>query len=77
VDPVRHLTGELGRLPRLLIGRIELRYGVGFRPDREASGIGLLSMRDRITSLGGELEIRSESGSDTRVHATVPLGSKA
>jgi signal transduction histidine kinase len=50
--------------------------GVGFRPDLDSSGTGLLSMRDRIASLGGELEIHSESGRGTRVRATVPLGSE-
>jgi signal transduction histidine kinase len=54
--------------------------GVGFEPrlvaqPRETGeGLGLLGMRERLSLLGGRLEIESESGSGTRVIAVAPLG---
>lgn len=40
-----------------------------------AGGLGLLSMRERVRLLGGELEIESASGTGTRIVARVPLSS--
>lgn len=54
--------------------------GVGFQPgdsprvDLE-DGFGLFSVRERINSIGGTLDIESSPGSGTRVHVTVPLQS--
>ena len=46
--------------------------GVGF--DRSASpGSGLQNMRDRLSALGGEVEIRSTPGEGTTVRGRVPL----
>ena len=49
--------------------------GVGFEPDRirERNGLGVISMRERLRSLGGRLSIRSAPGEGTRVEAVVPL----
>jgi signal transduction histidine kinase len=46
--------------------------GRGFEPSQHATGIGLVSMRDRIGAAGGTLEIRSAPGRGTTVHGTVP-----
>jgi signal transduction histidine kinase len=50
--------------------------GRGFVLDAGAStaglGFGLLSIRDRLSSLGGELEIETEPGIGTRATAVVP-----
>lgn len=46
--------------------------GVGFEAER-ASGLGLLGMRERIESIGGELTVSSAAGSGTRLVARVPL----
>jgi signal transduction histidine kinase len=53
--------------------------GAGFEPARVAQpretgeGLGLLGMRERLTLVGGELEIESEPGRGTRVIASAPL----
>lgn len=47
--------------------------GDGFDPDTALQGIGLMSMRDRIHALGGELHIQSAIGQGTTITARVPL----
>src|SRR5919197_3201699 len=39
----------------------------------DADGHGLVGMADRVTALGGRLEIESPAGGGTRVSATLPL----
>jgi len=49
--------------------------GKGFDVDQTASdGLGLTSMRERLESVGGVLELQATPGSGTRVKATVPIG---
>jgi signal transduction histidine kinase len=47
--------------------------GVGFDVSSVRTGAGLGGMRERVTILGGELEIVSAPGSGTRVSAQLPL----
>jgi CheY-like chemotaxis protein len=52
--------------------------GVGFDAARQAAGgstygFGLFSIRERIESLGGRLEIESARGRGTRITMTVPI----
>jgi PAS domain S-box-containing protein len=47
--------------------------GKGFDNSAPSSGIGIRSMRERLRSLGGQLEIHSRPMEGTRVRATVPL----
>lgn len=47
--------------------------GVGFDVSAVRTGAGLGGMRERVTILGGELEIVSAPGSGTRVSAQLPL----
>jgi two-component system, NarL family, sensor kinase len=47
--------------------------GVGFRRGRE-DGLGLRSMRERATELGGNFSIKRCSEGGTRVRATLPAG---
>lgn len=53
--------------------------GVGFDPSSPgiASGLGMVSMRERLRLVGGNLHIDSEPGRGTRVEAWVPLESPA
>ena len=50
-------------------------FGIGF--DQQAAtdhcGIGLISMRERLKLVGGELSIQSELGHGTTINACVPL----
>jgi len=49
--------------------------GVGFDPDQPYPGhLGLVSMRERVAELGGELIIRSRPGDGTRVYMRIPTG---
>jgi PAS domain S-box-containing protein len=52
--------------------------GVGFDPDALArSGLGLVSMRERVAFLKGQLVIHSAPGRGTRIGARVPLAPHA
>ena len=51
--------------------RVEVRDdGIG---GADAGGHGLVGMGDRVTALGGRLEIESPPGDGTLVAATLPL----
>jgi PAS domain S-box-containing protein len=51
--------------------------GQGFNPEvQSGKGFGLIGMRERIQSLGGQLTIASQPGQGTEVIAVVPLASR-
>jgi signal transduction histidine kinase len=55
-------------------GRVDLTVrddGPGFRPEQAAPGHGLVGMRERARSVGGQLEITSDS-QGTQVRAVLP-----
>jgi len=56
-----------------------LDSGVGFDPESTGSrgGLGLISMRERISLLGGEFLIESRPSGNTWIKACVPLNSSA
>lgn len=54
--------------------------GVGYRPgqtaaatDSRSRGIGLLSMRERVASLGGSIDISSAPGKGTTIRTEIPV----
>ena len=54
--------------------RVRLRVrdsGSGFDPDAPAPGFGLISMRERASSVGGDLRISTGPGQGTEVEATL------
>ena len=52
--------------------------GVGFAPDADAGGFGLLALRERLGQLGGTLSIGSGPGATgSRVVASLPLTARA
>lgn len=72
-----HVT--LGLVLRLGYASLHvLDDGRGFDPEEvRARGLGLISMRERITRLGGRLNVVTQTGLGTRVYAVVPLGPEA
>jgi signal transduction histidine kinase len=51
--------------------------GAGFGPGSVApgrSGLGLLGIRERISSLNGAFEVNSKKGSGTELRVSIPLG---
>jgi signal transduction histidine kinase len=57
----------------------ELRFavvddGVGFDEDAALPGMGIVSMRDRISAVSGDLQLQSFPGRGTTVRGTVPVG---
>src|SRR6476660_2572937 len=71
---VRHFKVELCGTE----GEIQLTVsdlGVGFDPQDalHRRGLGLISMRERMQVIGGEISINSHPGSGTTIHARVPF----
>jgi PAS domain S-box-containing protein len=57
--------------------RIELRVsdsGVGFIPEpaNPSSGLGLISMQERLRLVGGQLSVQSDPSHGTRIHVLIP-----
>jgi signal transduction histidine kinase len=46
--------------------------GAGFDPAQATAGAGLANMRDRVDSVGGELEVTSTPGHGAMVRAVIP-----
>jgi signal transduction histidine kinase len=72
VDITLHATADALRLTIHDDGR---GFDVGTARRRAASGesLGLLSMQERVTQVGGQLQIRSIPGQGTTLDATIPL----
>jgi PAS domain S-box-containing protein len=53
--------------------------GIGFDPEaaKRTKGLGLVSMRERLSLVGGEIVIESRPGAGTRICAHVPLPAPA
>ncbi|MCK5348636.1 MAG: hypothetical protein KAJ25_04570, partial [Desulfobacula sp.] len=50
--------------------------GIGFDPNEinpERPSLGLLSMRERTTILGGQFFLRTEKGKGTRIRIEIPI----
>jgi PAS domain S-box-containing protein len=75
---VRHFKVELrGTAEEIQLTVSDL--GVGFDPQVaiHRRGIGLISMRERIQLVSGEISIKSHPGSGTTIHARVPFCSSS
>ncbi|MGA6826222.1 ATP-binding protein [Nitrospira sp. NS4] len=80
VNIIRHAKAsrvevELGRSSRGLTLSIA-DNGVGFHadpPHSDTGGLGFLSMKERVSLVGGILRIESAIGTGTRVQAMIPL----
>jgi signal transduction histidine kinase len=63
------LAGEPGRLAMTITDD-----GLGFDPgDVWRKGLGIVSMRERLESVGGTLDIQSRAGAGTCLMISVPL----
>jgi PAS domain S-box-containing protein len=64
------LSGDNGRLELLVVDT-----GAGFDPDiaRREPGLGLISMRERLRSIGGTLQIESAPAVGTRIRVSTPV----
>jgi signal transduction histidine kinase len=77
-NAIKHAGGDARvtvALSRSLSGEIQFEVsddGVGMTMPTRPAGIGLISMRDRIGAVGGELEITSTPGRGTSVRGTIP-----
>ena len=75
---VRHIKVEL----RGTEGEIQLTVsdlGIGFDPQDaiHRRGLGLISMRERMQLVRGEISIKSQPGAGTTIHARVPFSSSS
>jgi len=47
--------------------------GLGMKAREAAEGFGMMSMKDRVGAVGGEVEVISASGTGTCVRGTIPV----
>lgn len=85
VQVTREALSNVGRHAEATTCRVSLRRGVegavlvidddgrGFEPGAGGKGLGIGNLRDRVTSLGGSLDITSSAGEGTTVRAVLPL----
>jgi signal transduction histidine kinase len=69
-----HLQGTPGGLELQVMDR-----GIGFDVGsvRNAGGLGLISMRERIQSVNGAIQVDSKPNGGTRIRVHVPFGIKS
>ena len=73
----RHVTVRLRQ--RAFIQLTINDDGIGFDPEQPATrrkgkgGLGLLSMRERATYVGGDFKIKSVRGGGTQIEVLIPL----
>jgi signal transduction histidine kinase len=85
VQMLRECLSNVGRHAEAATCRVTLRRGPdgaavltvdddgkGFDPDAEATGMGLVNLRDRVAALGGELLVESVPGEGTTLAARLP-----
>jgi signal transduction histidine kinase len=76
----RHADAAHARISvRVAEGRLRIGVeddGKGFRPAVDA-GLGILGMRERVTRLGGSLDLKSEPGKGTLLSFELPIPSVA
>jgi signal transduction histidine kinase len=80
-NAVKHATGATAVVIELTDNgdlRFEVRDdGAGFDTDAAEPGVGLVSMRDRLAAVHGELAVVSAPGRGTRVMGHIPLGARS
>ena len=89
VQLVREALSNVGRHADATTCRVALRRadnhaeleidddGRGFDPTMPSDGMGMANLRDRVTSLGGEIGIESSIGVGTTVRILLPLTARA
>jgi len=79
-NAVKHARGATAVVIELVDDdslRFEVRDdGAGFGTDAAEPGVGLISMRDRLAAVQGELAIVSSHGRGTRLVGHIPLGAR-
>jgi signal transduction histidine kinase len=85
VQLTREALSNVGRHAEATTCRVSLRRGAdgailmidddggGFDPGAVTEGLGMGNLRDRISALGGSLDIQSGAGEGTTVRAILPL----
>jgi PAS domain S-box-containing protein len=70
----RNVTLRLGRERRAVVAVVR-DDGVGFAPGTAcATGLGLVTMRERAELMGATLLVRARRGRGTEIHVAVPIG---
>jgi signal transduction histidine kinase len=74
---VKHSGGRTARvILREFDGITQLQVtdpGCGFAPETSANGLGLISMRERVSLIGGAIAVHSRAGAGTRIVVTIPV----
>lgn len=72
----KQITVDLVRRPDAVAVRI-LDNGSGFDPRTPTSGLGIVSMRERLRFLGGTLAVKAMPGHGTDLYAEIPCSAPA
>src|SRR4051812_27864725 len=74
---IKHSGGRTAQVRlREFEGLMELQVidpGRGFSPESAANGLGLVSMRERVGLIGGDIVVHSQTGGGTRIVVTIPV----
>ncbi len=70
---IRIFIGERGNGKGRRLRVVVRDDGIGMNPDAPRTGFGLIILRERVRTLGGALDLRSQPGRGVRVAVDVPL----